>query len=291
MAFSSFSSPEFKVPELQLPGFQFWAGAFLGLVLLLIILDGLVSVPAGHVAVIYDRGRGVLHDELPEGLHLKIPFWQTSELFDTRLTTLNFSGPSQSRIQGLTKDGQSIGLDITIQYRIPAAKASEIYQTIGTDYASKVVLPESRKVIRDEVTAFDSTELFAEGKRKEASQQMADQLKNSFLDNHIELVDVVLRDVNFSEAYLNSIEEKQIAQQKIQKAQNDLARIEIEKQQKITIAEGEAEAIRVKGDELSKNPQVIQFELVQKIAPGIAWGILPDGVLPLLDLKELNKNE
>lgn len=287
---SSSPVPEFKVPELRLPGFQFWLVLIVGLVILLIILDGLVSVPAGHVAVIYDRTRGVLHEELPEGLHLKIPFWQTSELFDTRLKTINFSSVNRTQIQGLTKDGQSIGLDITIQYRIPKDKASEIYQTIGTDYANKVILPESRKAIRDEITAFDSTELFAEGKRKGAAEEMASALTKSLLDNEIELLDVVLRDVNFSEAYLNSIEEKQIAQQKIQKANNDLARIKIEKEQRITIAEAEAEAIRVKGEQLRLNPQVIQFELVQKIAPGISWGVLPDNILPLLDLKTLNQN-
>ena len=278
----------FQFPDFRAPGYKFWLGIVAALIVVFIIIDGLVSVPAGHVAVIYDRGRGVLHEELPEGLHLKIPFWQTAEIFDTRLTTLNFSSVNGAQVQSLTKDGQSVGLDITIQYRIPRNKASEIYQDVGTDFVSKIVLTEARKVIRDEITAFDSTDLFAEGKRKEAADLMSKVLKEEYADNEIELIAVILRDVDFSEAYLNAIEEKQIAQQRIQTANNDLERIKVEAEQKITEARGEAESIRLKGQQLRTNPQVIQFELVQKIAPGISWGILPDGILPLLDLKQLN---
>ncbi len=279
-------APNIHIPRVRI-GSKSWSILVVSLVVFLIILDGLVSVPAGHAGVIFDRGRGVLHSELSEGLHLKIPFWQTSQVFDTRLTTINFSAASKSQVQSLTKDGQSVGLDITVQYRIPREKASEIYQDTGKDFIEKVIFPEARKVIRDEITAFDSTDLFAEGKRKEAADKMTEVLREEYSDNDIELISVVLRDVTFSPAYLNSIEEKQIAQQRIQTANNDLERIKVEAQQTITAAQAEAESIRLKGDQLKINPQVIQFEMVNKIAPGISWGILPDGVLPILDMKQL----
>ena len=59
-------------------------GIIIAVIVFLIILDGLVSVPPGHVGIIYDRGRGVLAEELPEGLHLKIPFWQVSYFLPNR---------------------------------------------------------------------------------------------------------------------------------------------------------------------------------------------------------------
>jgi prohibitin 2 len=276
-----FPSLQFRLPKLKILSFLIPA-----LIVLFIILDGLVSVPAGHAAVIYDRGRGVLAEALPEGLHLKIPFWQTAEIFSTRLTTLDFINNAQ--IQSLTRDGQSVGLDVTIQFRISKEKASQLYRETGTteDLIAKVINPEGRKIIRDEITAFDSNKLFAEGQRREAAAVMEKILKESFSDNHFELISVVLRDVKFSAAYLNSIEEKQIAEQKIQTAKNDLERIKIEAEQKITAAGAEAESIRLKGEQLRIAPEVVQFEFVQKMAPQIEWGILPDGVLPLLDLKK-----
>ena len=62
------------------------------------------------------------------------------------------------------------------------------------------------------------------------------------------------------------------------------SREKFRKEKKIVEAEGEAEAIRLKGQTLRANPEVIQFEFVQKIGPNVQWGILPDGVLPLMNL-------
>ena len=44
-----------------------------------------ISVPPGHVACVYDRGRGVLPRVWGPGLHLKIPFWQVAKLFNSQI--------------------------------------------------------------------------------------------------------------------------------------------------------------------------------------------------------------
>jgi hypothetical protein len=35
---------------------------------------------------------------------------------------------------------------------------------------------------------------------------------------------------------------------------------------------------------LTKNPTIIQWEFVQKLAPNIQWGVLPQSVVPVLNL-------
>src|SRR3990172_5882362 len=44
-----------------------------------------ISVPPGHIACVYDRGRGVLKKVWGPGLHLKIPFWQIAKLFNAQI--------------------------------------------------------------------------------------------------------------------------------------------------------------------------------------------------------------
>src|SRR4030042_3248109 len=44
-----------------------------------------ISVPPGHIAGIFDRGRGVLKKVWGPGLHLKIPFWQIAKLFNAQI--------------------------------------------------------------------------------------------------------------------------------------------------------------------------------------------------------------
>ena len=51
---------------------------------------------------------------------------------------------------------------------------------------------------------------------------------------------------------------------------------ELEKQRKIIDAEGEAQSIKLRGDALAKNPMLIQYEYVQKIAPNVQT-IITDG--------------
>ena len=263
----------------------------LGVIIFLIILDGLVSVPAGHVGIIYDRGRGVLSKELPEGLHLKIPFWQISYLMDARLQTYTMSiAPGEGAqygddsIESLTKDGQKVNVDMSFQYRIDKNEASWIFKEVGLNYVDKVVRPGARNVIRDIVTGYDSTELFNREPREEAQSKMKEKLQKLYVKNKIHLEDVLLRNIRFSNVYLQAIEDKQVAQQRIQKAEYEKQEAEKLKEKKIKEAQADAEAIRLKGEILRQNPQVIQFEFVQKIAPNINWGVLPDNILPLLNL-------
>jgi hypothetical protein len=76
-----------------------------------------------------------------------------------------------------------------------------------------------------------------------------------------------------------------VAEQRIQKAEYQKLEAAELKQKKIIEAEADAEAIKLKGQSLRANPQVIQFEFVQKMAPDINWGILPDSIVPLINLQ------
>ena len=293
----------------------------LGLVFLLSIKSFYFDVPAGHVGLIFDRGRGVLPTEFGEGIHLKIPWWQSAILMDTRLQTYTMSThlkesdlinnlrakqvqsfvgysdsdlaqeafgseSSNNSIDALTKDGQRVVIDLTVQYRINRDDASTIYQTIGLNYVDKVIRPAARSIARERVTAFNSRELFSEETRVALENSIRDNLRSNFVTQNINLEDVLVRHIGFSEVYLSAIEDKQVAEQKIEKAEFEKQEAEIRKEKTIIEAEAEAAAISLKGDALRRSPEVIQLEFVNKMAPQIDWGILPDGALPLLDLKQ-----
>lgn len=288
------SPSSFNLPKMTFPKLKVTLSFLFIFVIILLILDGFTSIPAGHVGVIYDRGRGVLDEPFPEGLHLKIPFWQVITKMDTRLQESTMSiatGEGEiygdDSIESLTMDGQKVYVDVTIQYRLKGTDAPWIFQQIGIDYREKVVRPGVRNVVRDIVTGYDSTKLFTQETRVEAQERMREELKDLYAQNKVQLEDVLLRNISFSEVYLQSIEDKQVAQQRIQKAEYEKQEAEILKEKKIIEAQAEAEAIRLKGETLRANPQVIQFEFVQKMADDITWGILPDGALPLLNLGDI----
>ncbi len=265
-------------------------------IIAIIIIDGLVSVPAGHIAVIYDRGEGIKNVSLREGLHLKIPFWQKAIIMDTRIQTNTMSIAKDEgekygndSIESLTKDGQKVYIDVTVRYRISGVNAPWILQNIGLDYNEKIIRPGVRNVIRDIITGYDSTNLYTEETRLKAQKGMITRLQEKFQKNKIDIEDVELRNIQFSSIYLQAIEDKQVAQQRIQKAEYERQEAEKLKEKKIIEAQAEAEAIRLKGETLKANPQVIQFEFIQKLSPSIKWGILPNNSLPLIDIKTLEQ--
>ncbi len=260
------------------------------IVVVLIILDGLVSVPPGHVGIIYDRGRGVLADELPEGLHLKIPFWQVSYLTDVRTQEYTMSVAagegaiySDDSMTAPTSDGQTVWVDATVLFHVDRTKAAELFAQVGPDYVQKIVRPIARSQIRSQIAKYTAIDVYAK-KRDEAETGISDRIKDLYAEKDIVLERLLLRHIAFSSEYASAIEEKQVAEQRIQKAEYQKLEAAELKEKKIIEAEADAEAIKLKGASLRANPQVIQFEFVQKMSPNINWGIMPDNVLPLLNL-------
>ncbi len=257
----------------------------------IIILDGLVSVPPGHVGIIYDRGRGVLTEkELPEGLHLKIPFWQVSYLTDIRTQEYTMSvAPGEGAVYSddsmtaPTSDGQTVAVDATVLFHVDRTKAADLFQTVGPDYIQKIVRTVSRSQIRAVIANYSAIDVYAK-KREEAEDKINEVIKDLFAKKDIILERVLLRHIAFSAQYASAIEEKQVAEQKIQKAEFQRQEAEKLKEKKIIEAEADAKAIELKGQTLKKYPQVIQFEFVQKMAEDINWGIMPDSIVPLLNV-------
>ncbi len=115
-----------------------------------------ISVPPGHIACVYDRGRGVLPYTWGPGLHLKIPFWQIAKLFNAQILEYtihkNFDS-SQKEALGdesivtTTKDGHDIQVEGSIHFRINKNQAPELWENVGENFVSKIVRPVSRSKI------------------------------------------------------------------------------------------------------------------------------------------------
>jgi regulator of protease activity HflC (stomatin/prohibitin superfamily) len=283
---------ELKQRFLQGNRLQLIIPAIIVLIVFFIIMDGLVSVPAGHVGVIFDQGRGVLEDELDEGLHLKIPFWQQATVMDARTQEYTMSiaqgegvKHNDDSIESRSKDGQVIWVDSTILYHIDKQEADNIKRTLGTkeEYNAKIVRPRAREVIREVIAQYNALDLVSD-KRSEIVDVMNENLKNAYGKHYIILEEVVLRNVTYSNDFANAVEEKEVARQRIKTAEYQKEQATQLKEKRIIDAEGESEAIRLKGDALRNNPEVVQLEFINKLGPNVQWGILPNSATPLFNV-------
>ncbi|MCU0646247.1 MAG: prohibitin family protein [bacterium] len=270
----------------------------LGLIILLLLVffiaQSITIIQAGTVGVV--KRLGAVKQELTPGLHFILPLVDEVVLYPTIKKTYEASeipGSSEADfpdiiISALTADGQQIRVGITARFMIQPGKAAWILQNLGTEqeYVEKVVKTEIRGSGRRVPTRFTSYDLYTK-KSYEAQQALFDEISPKFQENALILDELVLRNITFTDEYARTLEEKQIALENISTEKNKLEQEKIRKEQKIVAAEGDAKSIDIRQAALSKNPTIIQWEFVQKLAPNIQWGILPQNAVPLLNMQGL----
>jgi regulator of protease activity HflC (stomatin/prohibitin superfamily) len=161
-----------------------------------------ISVPPGHIACVYDRGRGVLPRVWGPGLHLKIPFWQIAKLFNAQIIEYTIhEGFSLSNREGLgdvpvkatTKDGQYIEIEGSILFRINKHKAPSLWENVGDNFVSKVIRPFSRSRIANVVSNYSLDQITSN--RSQVETYLKDALNQEFNDEGLNCEGVLLSDI------------------------------------------------------------------------------------------------
>ncbi len=283
-------------------GFNTWlrgkkglaAWALVGVIVVALLVQSLVTVQAGTVGVV--KRLGAVRQELKPGLHVIVPLIDKVVIFPTLKKNYEASETPQSSeadypdiiVSALTSDGQQIRVGITARFMIAPGKAAWILQNLGSEreYVEKVVKTEIRGSGRRVPTKFAAYDLYTK-KSYEAQQTLFDEIAPRFEANGLILDEIVIRNITFTAEYARTLEEKQIALENITTEKNKLEQEKIRKEQKIVAAEGDAKSIEIRQAALTKNPTIIQWEFVQKLAPNIQWGIMSDKVIPVIDFKGL----
>jgi regulator of protease activity HflC (stomatin/prohibitin superfamily) len=272
--------------------------ALLAVIAIALLVQAFVTIQAGTVGVVLRLG--AVRQELKPGLHMIVPLIDKVVIFPTVKKTYEASDTPESSmadypdiiVAALTSDGQQIKVGITARFMIQPGKAAWILQNLGPerDYVEKVVKTEIRGSGRRVPTKFAAYDLYTK-KSYEAQQVLFDEIAPKFEQNGLILDEIVLRNVTFTAEYARTLEEKQIALENINTEKNKLEQEKIRKEQKIVAAEGDAKSIEIRQAALTKNPTIIQWEFVQKLAPNIQWGIMPDNIIPVLNFKGLTGPE
>jgi regulator of protease activity HflC (stomatin/prohibitin superfamily) len=270
------------------------AAVAIGVLLVAALIQAVVIVQAGTVGVV--KRFGAVQAELKPGMHLIVPVVDSVVLYPTIKKSYEATdNPGESRadfpdviITALTSDGQQIRVGITARFMLQPGKAAWILQNLGTEeeYVEKVVKTEIRGSGRRVPTRFAAFDLYTK-KSYEAQQALYDEIFPKFDKNGLILDELVLRNITFTPEFAKTLEEKQIALENITTEKNKLEQEKIRKEQKIVSAEGDARSIEIRQTALTKNPTIIQWEFVQKLAPNIQWGILPQNMLPMFNLQAL----
>jgi len=257
--------------------------AILGVLLIIgIFMSGFV-VTAGHVGVVTTFGSvepGVLYP----GFHLRIPFVNQIHQIDVRVQPHAFK-----EIDAASYEQQSVKLTGMMNYHLDPAQANILYQTVGLDFATKVIDPAFSDYIKEVVPQYHATEILL--KRDEIRTSTKDRLAQNLARYGIIVDDVYISDIAFSPEYQQAIEQKQTQQQNVGREEQVLAQKEIQAKQKLVDAKAEADASieRARGEAESNRvrAQSITPELIRYLETTKWDGKLPQvtsGAVPLLSI-------
>jgi regulator of protease activity HflC (stomatin/prohibitin superfamily) len=279
---------------------------------------GLVFVqPTDRGVVISALDKGVRQEALQPGLNWIVPFLENVIEYPISRQTYTMSiAAEEGQIQGddsveaRTSDGQVVKVDASVIFSVDPDRVVEVHIKWQNQYVNNLVRAVSRGVIRDAVSQFGVEEVYS-SRRFELTQQITENLGGQLSEGGLILHNFVLRNIAFSDEYAASVEQKQIAEQQAEQAAFIVQQREQEAEQARKVAEGkadaqvieaqgqaqarlieaeaEAKALKMIADALRDNPDLLTFEYIQKLAPGIRVMLVPSNSPYLLPLPELEE--
>jgi len=238
-------------------------------IVIILFFTSVYTIQAGERGVLLTFGKPSM-DAVDEGLHFKIPFAQRVKKMEVRTQKIEVSADAAS------KDLQDVQTIIALNFHLNAEQVPSLYQEVGKGYVDRIINPAIQESVKAVQAKFTAEELVS--RRTEVRQGIQEVLTVRLAKYYITVDDFNIVDFQFSEEFDRAIEAKVTAEQQMLKAEMDLKRIEVEKRQKITQAEAEAESIRIQSIALSQNKDILELRAIEKwdgVMPKVTGGATP----------------
>ncbi len=298
-----------------------FASLVLGTLALALVLStvsqGLVFIQPEARAVVISalQQTGIRSQVLQPGLRFVTPFFEDVIVYPIAKQTYTMSGgvaegqlSGDDSIVARTLDGQEVRIDASVIFAIDPTEVVNLHIEWQNRYIDGLIRPQLRGIARDSAARFGAQEIYSV-RRDELSTEIEDALRIVLEKNGLRLDNFILRNISFTTEYSAVIEQKQIAEQEVQRlafvvqqriqeaeqlrqksqGEADAAVIASEGKAKAVLIEAnaQAEALRMLGEALKTSPDLLQYTYVQELAEDVKVMLLPANSPYLFNLPEL----
>ncbi len=184
---------------------------------ILLLGNSLFIIEAGKVGVVTTLGKVSGGSRRP-GLNAKIPFVQNVFTFDVRTQV------QDERFSSLTKDLQVIDANATVKYALKPNEAGRVFRTIAysdREVYSKIIKPSLLKALK---SVFSQYELVTIASQWSDISELVEQTVSEELSkfDYVVVQALDLTNLKIADEYKAAIEQKQIAEQQLLKAQTEV---------------------------------------------------------------------
>ena len=253
-------------------------------VALLVVLTCTATVQTGYTGIVTTFGK-VEDMTLEAGFHFKTPFQKIISM-DNREQKDTFT------TEAFSSDIQQVNIIGSINYAINKSTAMNLFKEVGTDYFNKLVYPRMLEITKGVFSKYTAENLVAN--RQRLSEAIREGLHAELDEYGINVISVSIENLDFTDAFTDAVEAKQVAAQKKLQAEIEQGQMTMETQQqaerKRINAEAEASVAKINADADAYALQVrseAEAEANKKIAESLTENLIRfneikawDGKLP-----------
>ena len=266
--------------------FRLGSALLVGLVAIYVLFTSWYTVDQGERGVVLRLGRTVGVAE--PGLHFKVPWIDT-----VRKITVQDQNKRYQALDAYSRDQQPATLTVSVTFQV--VNPSAIYEQYGDLEVATLRLIDPR-VISGVKTIFGQYDAVRAIQDRAGLNIDVGTAITSAISGPIEIISIQVENIDFSDAYEQSVEQRMLAQVEIQRREQNLRTTEVEAQIAKTRAEGEAEAIRLRGEAeaaaisaraeaLRMNADLVQLQAVEKWDGKLPTTMVPSTALPFINLQ------
>lgn len=208
---------------------------------IILIAKSAVTISAGEAGILYKTfDGGVVTDEpaMGEGFHIVAP-WNRVDVYNVRQQNMFIRD-----MEVLSSNGLEIKLDVSILFQPKFSEIGLLHKTKGKSYEDVVIIPEIRSAARSVVGRYTPEQLYS-SKRDAIQKEIFEEVKIKTDKQHVQINDVLVRDVTLPKTIKDAIERKLKQEQESLEYEFRLVTAQKEAEKVIIEAKGKADANRI----------------------------------------------
>ncbi|SFT47562.1 prohibitin family protein [Mesorhizobium sp. YR577] len=279
------------------------------IVAVLVVLGSWYTIDQGERGVILRYG--AIAGTAEPGLGFKLPMIDAVVRVSVQSKAVVYD-----KMEAYSRDQQPADIKLSVNYRIPVDQVDTVYEKYGSEEGLLSRLVE-RKVFEETKTVFGRfNAVTAIQERGRLNQEIAEAIQRS-VAGPVVIDSVQIENIDFSDAYEQSIEQRMLAEVEVQRlrqnaerekvqaeitvtqanaqadaqraqaqAQADSVRLQAQAEAEAIQLRGDAEALAIKarGDALRDNPGLVALTQAERWNGQLPQTMLPNGSIPMLNL-------
>jgi regulator of protease activity HflC (stomatin/prohibitin superfamily) len=302
------------------------SGLIIAIVVIAVVVLGIFSswytIDQGERGVVLRTGAMVGTAE--PGLHFKLPWIETVVKIpvtqQVTYWTCQNGSPCQTgehaQMQAYSQDQQPADMRVTISWHVPADGVEKVYSEYGSlsNLESRLI---SRRAPQDVKTVFGRFTAASVIQNRAQFNTDVQAAIETGIQGPVQIDSVQVENIDFSDTYENSIEQRMLAEVEVQKLRQNAEREKVQAQITVTQAQAaadsrradaqaqadavrlqaqadaeaiglrgdaEARAIKARGDALRDNPNLVFLTQAEKWNGQLPTTMLPNASVPMLNL-------